>query len=410
VHCIYLRDVFRDPGTIKIEKLNWRARDMAWVKVSCPDGIFEMDVDGVTRILRSYAYASALKGNSKITTESHIIGPDLDTVATDWSQVKKDREVTASQMATDFYLKMSTGLEGKKGIEYLEKLIDDRDAFTDMVHDLQTTAGQNTMNNIEASVKRGEFGEKVFTVIRDACAETELVLATGGGAALGLAGEATVLGVDLGLSSGAVSALGITAGSVMKGGFKWQDTRSFGQGVAEASIELVINLFTFGIGTQIPKGEVGEKAARTLIALVFGGEMKGALKMLPSSFASPKDLADGRKKSAGELLIPAGANIPSSVARQMMEALLQNQAWAVPATVAFKLALRYGAAALAKPAQPKAAGNTQQVLTPQRGVIRDLAAMGRTSLNCTLVDGLIDCSNLEEEFVKECALRPLGTA
>jgi len=381
---------------------------MAWVTVSCPDGLFEMDVDGVTRIIRSYAYAEALSGNSTITTESHIIGPDLDTVSVNWDQVAKDRDSTASQTVTDFYLKMSTGMDGQEGIEYLEGLIDDRDDYTDKVHDLQTTAGKNTMENIERSVKRGEFGEKLFTVIRDACAETELVLATGGGAALGVAGEATVLGVDLGLSAEAVSGLGITAGSLMKGGFKWQDTRSFGQGLAEASIELAVNLFTFGVGTQIPKGAVGEKTARTLIALVFGGEMKGALKTVPASFANPKDLS-GRQKSAGQLLIPAAANIPSSVARPMLEALLRSQKWAVPATVVLKLALRYGAAALAKPSKADVGGKTAQPLKPQRGVIRDLAAMGRTSLNCTISDGFLDCSNLEEEFVKQCALRPAVT-
>lgn len=379
---------------------------MAWVSVSCPDGFYEIDVDGVTRLIRSYAYAKALSDNSSISTESHVFGPDLETVAIDWKQVSKDREATAAQVANDFYLKMSTGGDGQDGIEYLEGLIDDRDDYAEMVHDLQATAGKHTMDNIERSVKIGEFGETVFTAIRDACAETELVLATGGGAALGL--EAGAIG-GVTLSGGAVSATGIAVGSLMKGGFKWQDTKSFGQGLAEASIELVVNFATFGIGQQIPKGVGGEKAARLVVGLVFGGQAKGALKMIPASYVSPDDLAKGRKKSSGDLLIPAAANIPSGIARQLMEALLQDPKWAVPATVVMKLGLRYGAAALAKPSKPKPGGGGSAVMTPQRGVLRDLAMMGRTSLNCTMSDGFLDCSKPEKDFVEQSALRQMVT-
>lgn len=377
---------------------------MPWVPISCPDGSFEMDVDGVTRIIRSYAYAKALSDNSSPEVQSTQLGfgPDIESVKVDWKQLRKDQDTAASQTANDFYLKMSTGLKGQAGIDYLEGLIDDRDDYSDMVHDLQAAAGKHTMNNIERSVKLGEAGEVLFTAIRDACAETELVLATGGGAALGL--EVGTIG-GVAISGGAASAGGITLGSLMKGGFKWQDTSSFGKGVAEASIELVVNFVTFGLGSQIPKGAVGEKAARYVVALVFGGEMKGALKMIPDSYLSPEDIAKGKKKSAGELLIPAAANIPSAIARQLAEALLKDPRWAIPATVAMKLGLRYGAKAIATPAGP-----SRRVAGPataaQRGVLRDLAAMGRTALNCTVTEGLVDCSKPEEDFVVNSALRP----
>jgi hypothetical protein len=382
---------------------------MAWVTISCQDGPYEIDVDGVTRLIRSYSYAKALSDNSEIETESHIIGPDLESVKTDWDKVLKQRDGIASQTTTDFYLKMSTGLSGKAGIEYLEGLIDDRDDYTDMVREKQTNAGKHTMNNIEHSVKLGEAGETVFTVIRDACAETELVLATGGAAAFGLEAGAmagTIGGISIG--QGAASAGAITVGSLMKGGFKWQDTMSFGQGVAEASIELVVNFLTFGIGGQIPRGVGGERTARLVVGLVFGGEMKGALKMMPAGYVSPDDVAKGREKSPGELLIPAAANIPSGIARQLVEGLLKDPKWAVPATVVLKLALRYGAAAIAKPAKvATAAVGRGSGIAAQRGVLRDLAAMGRTSLSCTISDGFVDCSKPEEDFVLNSALRPL---
>jgi hypothetical protein len=361
---------------------------MAWVTVSCPDGAYEIDVDGVTRIVRSYAYASALSANSKSTTETHWVGPDIESVSVNWDQVNKQRDAIASQTSSDFYLKMSTGMRGRAGIEYLEGLIDDRDDCTDIVHDLQATAGKHTMDSIEQSVKRGEFGETFFTVIRDACAETELVLATGGAATIP---EAVA---------------GITAGSLMKGGAKWQDTSSFGQGVAEASIELAVNFFTFGLGRSIPRDAEGRQAARLVIGLVFGGEMKGALKMLPAGYVSPDDVGKRKNKSAAELLIPAASNVPSGVARQLVEAILGDSKWAVPVTVALKLGLRYGAKAIVTPAKP-AMGPASKVAA-QRGVLRDLAAMGRTSLSCTISDSFVDCSKPEEDFVENSALRPLN--
>lgn len=362
---------------------------MAWVTVSCPDGPYEINVDGITRIIRSYAYARALSENSQTKTESHFFGPDIETVEIDWNQVKKQRETIATQQANDFYLKMSTGLKGDAGMQYLEGLIEDRDDYTDLVREKQKDAGKHTMDNIDQSVKRGEAGEMVATAIRDACIETELVLATGGAATIP---EAMA---------------GITLGSLGKGAAKWQDTNSFGQGVAEASIELVVNLATFGLGRAVPRDVVGSRTTRIVVALVFGGELKGALKLMPAGYLSPEDIAKGKTKSTAELLIPAAANMPSALARQLVEGLIGESKWAVPATVAIKLGLKYGAAAMAKPSKPGQPAVVGSRVTPQRGVMQDLAAMGRTSLSCTISNNIVDCSGPEEDFVLECALRPL---
>jgi hypothetical protein len=379
---------------------------MAWVPIHCPDGMYEIDVDGVARIIRSYSYARALNDNSSPKTESHFFGPDIESVEIDWDKVGRQRDSLASYIGNDFYMRMSTGLEGKEGLKYLEDLIDERDDATEQVEELQKTAGQKTMDNIEKSVSRGEYAETAFTVIRDACAETELVLATGGAAAFGLeagAAAGTIAGISI--SQATASAGAITVGSLMKGGFKWQDTRSFGQGVAEASVELIVNFLTFGLGKQIDQDpdKLMKQSAKLVVALVFGGELKGTLKMVPASYVSPNDVARGKKKTSGQLLIPAAANVPSAVAKMMMDALLNNPKWAIPATVALKLGLKYGAASLATPAKPKPPAVTQAVR--ERGVLRDLAAMGRNSINCTVSQGFVDCSKPEEDFVTNSALR-----
>jgi len=350
---------------------------MAWVTVSCPDGSYEMDVDGVTRLIRSYAYAKALSDNSDIETESHIIGPDLETVRTDWDQVTKQRDNLATMAANEFYLRMSTGWKGKQGIDYLEDLIEQRDGYNDSVHELQKKASKDTMANIQTSVDRGKTGETVFTFIRDAAAETELALVTGG-------------------ASLPEAAVGIGLGSVMKGGFKWQDTKSIGQGIAEGSIELVMNVFSFGVISKLPN-----RTERIILGLVFGGA-KGAIKLGPSSYMSPEDVANGKKKSMAELLLPAAANVPSGIARNLVQSIAGDSSWAVPATVALKLTLRYGAAALAKPAAAPG-GYAGQF---GRSITQNLVATGRTALNCTISDNFIDCAKPSEDFVLNSALRP----
>jgi len=345
---------------------------MAWVTVSCPDGLYEVDVDGVTRLIRSYAYAKALNDNSEIETESHFIGPDLETVKTDWAQVTKQRDVVASQSANDFYMKMSTGMTGKQGIEYLEGLLDDRDDYNDSVHEKQKQACKHTMANIDASVDRGQTGLDVATFIRDASAETELALVTGG-------------------ASLPEAALGLGLGSLGKGVFKWQDTKSIGQGVAEGSIELVLNVFTFGVVSKLPK-----KVDRVILGLVFGA-VKGSLKLGPSAYLSPEDVAKGKKTSMSDLLLPAAANVPSGIARDVVRTISDDPRWVVPATVALKLTLRYGAAKLGKAV----------ATSGPKAVPPNLAATGRAALNCTITDNFIDCAKPSEDFVLNSALRPL---
>jgi hypothetical protein len=353
---------------------------MAWVTVSCPDGPYEMDVDGITRLIRSYAYAKALGDNSEIETESHVIGPDIETVKTDWDQVAKQRDIIASQSANDFYWQMSSGMNGKAGIDYLEGLIEERDDYHDTIHELQKKASKDTMANINASVDRGQTGLEVATFIRDASAETELALVTGG-------------------ASLPEAAVGLGLGSVLKGGFKWQDTRSIGQGIAEGSTELVMNVFTFGVISKLPK-----QVDRIILGLVFGA-VKGAIKTAPSAYLSPEDVAKGTKKSVAELLLPAAANVPSAIARELLRTISNDPRWLVPATVVLKLSLRYGASALAKPAAaPAPRAFTGQ---PRVQLFQGLTAAGRAALNCAISDNFVDCAKPSEAFVLKSAMRPL---
>jgi hypothetical protein len=60
---------------------------MSWVTVMCPDGPYELNAEGVARMIRSYAFARAASDNSEVKAERHVFGPDIILLKTDWVQV-----------------------------------------------------------------------------------------------------------------------------------------------------------------------------------------------------------------------------------------------------------------------------------------------------------------------------------
>lgn len=125
--------------------------------------------------------------------------------------------------------------------------------------------------------------------------------------------------------------------------------------------------------------------------------------MGPSAYVSPEDVKKGSKKSVAEVLLPAGASVPSGVARDVVRTISDDPRWVVPATVALKLSLRYGATALAKAASAPGAGASGGVFQKSPGPI--LAAT-RNALNCTISENFIDCARPSEDFVLKPVLRP----
>lgn len=148
---------------------------MSWVTVLCPDGPYELNAEGVARLIRSYAYARALDANSTVQTQKHVFGPNISIVDADWNKVPGARDEIIRNTSTAFFLRMSTGMRGRDGIAYLEGLASDRDEYTNSVKEKQKAALSESMANIAQSVHFGENAVTALTVIRDAAAETELV-------------------------------------------------------------------------------------------------------------------------------------------------------------------------------------------------------------------------------------------
>ncbi len=376
-----------------------------WTTVVCPDGPYEMNTEGIARLIRSYAYARALKENSTVNVEKHLLGPNLVTVDIDWTQVPKSRDHFIAQTSNEFFMRMSTNMSGSQGMDYLETMVEDRDGYHAQVLDMQRDAGKQTMANIETSVERGDVAIKALTAVRDGAAETELVLASVAlaPAAAGVIGGGLVSGTGVvaateAVGAGATAATGVILGSAGKGGIKWQETGSIGQGLAEGYIELAINSLTLGLRNALPN-----KVDRIAVALVFG-MVKGAIKMGPASMVSPEDVARGKKKSLADLLLPAIANVPAAAARDLVSSLTDDVKWALPATVVLKLMLKYGAkqAASSMNSAPRANSYGSRGPAPGQGF-----AMARAAMVTAPSSYLFDSARPSEEFVVESALRPL---
>lgn len=64
---------------------------MAWETLKSNDGIYLVNLKGITRIIRSYTRGSAMSKYAKeVMFEKHWIGPDLWTVEVDWDAVRVD--------------------------------------------------------------------------------------------------------------------------------------------------------------------------------------------------------------------------------------------------------------------------------------------------------------------------------
>jgi hypothetical protein len=377
---------------------------MPWLTVMCPEGPYELNSEGVMRLIRSYAFARAVSDNSKVSTERHILGPNITLLKTDWDRVPKSRDQIVAQTSGEFFARMSTGAKGKWGVEYLEGLVDDRNEYTSSVFEKQQQSTAETLKNMANSVETGETLVKASTWIRDGAAETELVLASV--ALLPAATMAGFSGAALGgYSAAATAGAGIVLGSVGKGAIKWQETRSILQGVAEGFTELQINTISL-----LVKGEFTGKVQKVVVGLMFG-MMKGGFKYcFAASQMGLPDIAKSKNQSPAHYILPALKDMPSAIAKDLVETLTKDPNITIPVTVVMKLMLKYGAKALSQPSAPAPPPAFGGKFSPVRTALRteDWAQI-RASMHQTISNSLFDRARPSERFVEESALRPMGS-
>ncbi len=295
---------------------------MPWETIECSDGAWEINREGVARIMRSHAWSRAAYENSSVDEETHVFGPDLLLVDTDWPSVRKDTDTWAKAYYEDFFTRLANGDRGANGLKRLADLVDEKDSFDDQFQEMKRKAQRTTMVNIQTSVDLGEDSLPVLEAIRDVSVDAFLI-------------GATIL--SGGTLSPATTAL-IGAGSVVKGLGKWEDTGRFQDGVVEASTEFVFGVV--GVGVR---------------GLNASGPMKWALAFAIAANKSSVEVI--KQNMSGKSIVQSmgrgGLKLADPVVSAIAKTVLSNEAWAVPVTAVLKYAEKKGVDKLTTPAKAK---------------------------------------------------------
>jgi hypothetical protein len=297
---------------------------MPWESIKSNDGIYLVNWEGITRIIRSYARGRATKRFSKeVAFEKHWVGPDLYSVEVDWGRVRNETAVQTGMELSKIHAGAQRSMQAE--LYRLVYMIETADKDHDNLREMMRAAQDKTMKNVERSVHIGEIGVGASTFVRDASAETIMVGATylSGGAALAAIG----------------------GGSVMKGAFAYQDTGKVGNAVGTFSTNLLLGVADIKVGAAITKN-IASKSGKIGLLMVWA-KAKGVLEV-------PKNLIEGKhlNEAASSGLVKTAAATPVTVGVEQLKDYLKSgglpEEWAIPVDVALSIAQDKGGELLAK--------------------------------------------------------------
>ena len=219
---------------------------MPGFSVAGKQAVYGVDWDIVARLCRSYIRAQSTLNHAHIARETHLFGPDVSWVEVDWNAVRSDVGRNSPEIFHELQRTAQQSID--RAAEYVQTMVEETREYRDDFQNLQTNCSRTTMQNMNKSVERGETGIKFATAIRDFSADFVLVGATA-------------------LSGGAALAA-IGGGSLLKGSYKWQDTKSFSAGLFTASTELLFAVIPLKVKRA---GVVKEQIAKLVLAKVKAG-------------------------------------------------------------------------------------------------------------------------------------------
>ena len=76
---------------------------------------------------QSFMVSGRLWRTAPINEETHVFGPDLLLVDTDWPSVRKDTDTWAKAYYEDFFTRLENGDKGADGLKRLADLVDEKD-------------------------------------------------------------------------------------------------------------------------------------------------------------------------------------------------------------------------------------------------------------------------------------------
>jgi hypothetical protein len=291
---------------------------MAWETLRSNDGVYLVDWDGLTRIIRSCKRAGAMNDYSRLATERGerdfwALGlrlPDLHSVQVDWDRVALETTTQTDMELRRFYGAAKSSMKAQLMglVHMMEQADDDRDAFQDK----QSEAQQKTAENIESAVQTGEAWVKGLTYVRDTSAEIVMVGATY-------------------VSGGTAAPLLTGLGAGMKGGFVYQDTGKADKALATFSTNLLMGVADLKVGAALK--EMSSVSGRIGMAIVWA---KGK-----SVLEVPKALIEGKslKQAVSVGGVKLVASTPGTAGVEGLKAVLgeKGEAWAIPVEVALNI-------------------------------------------------------------------------
>jgi hypothetical protein len=348
---------------------------MAWETFRSNDGIYLIDWNGLSRIIRSCKRAGAMNDYSKPATQKGerdwwALGlrlPDLHSVEVDWNRVSLETTTQTEMELRKFYAAAGPSMKSQLAglVHMMEQADDDRDAFQDK----QSEAQQKTSDNIESSVHKGEIAVQAATFVRNSSAEVVMVGATY-------------------VSGGTAAPLLTGLGAGMKGVFVYQDTGKADKALATFSTNLLLGAADLKVGAAVEK--LASTAEKIGMAIVWA-KAKAVLEV-------PKGLIEGKslKQAASNGGVKMVASTPGTAAVEGLKAVLEeNKAWAIPVEVALNLYQDYAGDKLAESGEKE----SKETKGPP-------AHLKHSHPNHHLMDAVI----YDSSIIEQSAVRQIGTS
>jgi hypothetical protein len=234
-----------------------------------------VDAEGASHILRAYAYATALLTRSKLRPETHVFGPDIQFLETDFKGLSDQVDREAGALSGDLVHHVS--LDGAAIRETLVGFRKETITAHTQLRNMQQFASRHSMENIARSVEVGQMGEAVAKKIRDFASTTLVVGATV------ISAGTTMFGVTV--TAGAGSAFALGAGAVLKGFSRYQEKGDVSGAVLEATSTVVIGCFTYAAKVRWAEQTLAENVTVLLVGAQLDGLFEAAKSMTRGSTA-----------------------------------------------------------------------------------------------------------------------------
>ena len=334
---------------------------MTWEIFQSNDGIYQVNWEGLSRMIRSAVRSQAMLAFSEEKTERHSIGPNMHWVEVNWAKVRETTTLESERVLRSFYYGAQKSMRAQ--LSQLRQMITQGEKNHLEFQAKMRAAQSKTMANIEVSVSRGEIGEHIAREVRDASVEFLMVGATA--------------------LTGGAAAVAVGGGSLLKGVYSFQDTSHLSTAVMTASTNLLMGAIPLKVNSAM-EAKLGKLGWAILWA-----KIEGAAEI-------PKSMLEGEHLGAatGKGIVKSAVGTPQELVVHALEHSASFGKWAFPAKLAFKAIEIAGQKLLTSASENKSARKMPPILAPAHTKAEKLAT--------AVVYG--------HDEIERCAVRQIGSA